>query len=131
MGVLHKMVHLLQKLDPNNAKWKTQQKEKIIGAQIEELEKDKKAIAGLNDKAVRDKAAKAVQDRLNEVEEIFESKNNFDDYARKLYLIENCIYGIDIQPIAVQISKLRFFISLIIHQNKDSQKENLGDQFGI
>jgi len=80
---------------------------------------------------VRDKAAKAVQDRLNEVEEIFESKNNFDDYARKLYLIENCIYGIDIQPIAVQISKLRFFISLIIHQNKDSQKENLGDQFGI
>jgi len=37
MGVLHKMVHLLQKFDPNNAKWKTQQKEKIIGAQIEEL----------------------------------------------------------------------------------------------
>jgi hypothetical protein len=126
MGVLHKMVHLLQKLDPGNIKWKAQQKEKIIGNQIKELEKDKKAISGLSDKAVREKAIIAVEERLKEVEEIFESKNNFDDYARKLYLIENCIYGIDIQPIAVQISKLRFFISLIIDQDKDSKKENLG-----
>lgn len=126
MGVLHKMVHLLQKLDPGNIKWKAQQKEKIIGNQIKELEKDKKAISGLSDKAVREKAIQAVDERLKEIDEIFESKNNFDDYARKLYLIENCIYGIDIQPIAVQISKLRFFISLIIDQDKDSKKENLG-----
>jgi REP element-mobilizing transposase RayT len=117
MGVLHKMVHLLQKLDPGNVKWKAQQKEKIIGNQIKELEKDRQAIEGLNDKAVREKAIKAVEERLKEIDEIFESKNNFDDYARKLYLIENCIYGIDIQPVAVQISKLRFFISLIIDQN--------------
>jgi hypothetical protein len=126
MGVLHKMVYLLQKLDPGNVKWKAQQKEKIIGNQIKELEKDKKAIAGLSDKAVREKAIQAVDERLKEIDEIFESKNNFDDYARKLYLIENCIYGIDIQPIAVQISKLRFFISLIIDQDKDSKKDNLG-----
>ncbi|HAH53890.1 MAG TPA: hypothetical protein DCM02_01030, partial [Flavobacterium sp.] len=126
MGVLHKMVHLLQKIDPKNKKWKAQQKEKIIGKQIKELEKDKKSIAGLSDKAVREKAIQAVDERLKEIEEIFESKNYFDDYARKLYLIENCIYGIDIQPIAVQISKLRFFISLIIDQDKDSKKENLG-----
>ncbi len=126
MGVLHKMVYLLQKLDPGNVKWKAQQKEKIIGNQIKELEKDKKAIAGLSDKAVREKAIQAVDERLKEIDEIFESKNNFDDYARKLYLIENCIYGIDIQPIAVQISKLRFFISLIIDQDKDGKKENLG-----
>lgn len=126
MGVLHKMVHLLQKLDPGNVKWKAQQKEKIIGNQIKELEKDKKAIAGLSDKAVREKAIQAVDERLKEIDEIFESKNNFDDYARKLYLIENCIYGIDIQPIAVQISKLRFFISLIIDQDKDNNKDNLG-----
>ena len=126
MGVLHKMVHLLQKLDPGNVKWKAQQKEKIIGNQIKELEKDKKAIAGLSDKAVREKAIQAVDERLKEIDEIFESKNNFDDYARKLYLIENCIYCIDIQPIAVQISKLRFFISLIIDQDKDSKKDNLG-----
>jgi hypothetical protein len=126
MGVLHKMVHLLQKLDPGNVKWKAQQKEKIIGNKIKELEKDKKAIAGLNDRAVREKAIQAVDERLKEIDEIFESENNFDDYARKLYLIENCIYGIDIQPIAVQIAKLRFFISLVIDQKADKSKENFG-----
>jgi very-short-patch-repair endonuclease len=126
MGILHKMVHMLQKLDPNNAKWKAQQKEKIIGNKIKELEKDKKAIAGLSDKAVREKAIQAVDERLKEIDEIFESQNNFDDYARKLYLIENCIYGIDIQPIAVQIAKLRFFISLVIDQKVDKSKENFG-----
>ena len=36
-------------------------------------------------------------------------------YDLKISIIENCIYGIDIQPIAVQISKLRFFISLILN----------------
>jgi len=126
MGVLHKMVHILQQLDPENIKWKAQQREKIIGEQVRELEKDKKSIQGLNDNAVREKAEKAVEERLKEIDEIFENRNYFDDYARKLYLIENCIYGIDIQPIAVQITKLRFFISLIIDQNKDIEKENLG-----
>jgi len=38
---------------------------------------------------------------------------NFDRYETKLTLIKNCIYGIDIQPIAMLICKLRFFISLI------------------
>ena len=41
-----------------------------------------------------------------------EQKGNHD-YARKLRIIENCIYGVDIQPIAAQISKLRFYISLL------------------
>jgi adenine-specific DNA-methyltransferase len=62
--------------------------------------------------------------RLAEINDVFE--NNASDYGRKLYLIENCIYGIDIQPIAVQISKLRFFISLVIDQNKQATKENFG-----
>ncbi len=47
-------------------------------------------------------------------------------YEQKLHLIENCIYGIDIQTIAVQISKLRFFISLICEQEKDCSKDNWG-----
>jgi hypothetical protein len=41
-------------------------------------------------------------------------------------LIENSIYGVDIQPIAVQISKLRFFISLIVDQKIDRNNENYG-----
>ena len=48
------------------------------------------------------------------------------DYGRKLYLIENCIYGVDIQPIAIQIAKLRFFISLIVNQKMNPQADNLG-----
>ena len=47
-------------------------------------------------------------------------------YQLKLALIENCIYGVDIQSIAVQISKLRFFISLICDCEKDTTKPNFG-----
>jgi len=39
-------------------------------------------------------------------------------YELKLHLIQNCIYGVDIQTIASQISKLRFFISLIVEQEE-------------
>jgi len=126
MGILHTMVHILRKLDPENQYWKEIQKEKIIGDQIKILEQDKKAIEGLSDEQVRKKALQAVQQRLNELEEIFNKEYNFDDYSRKLYLIENCIYGIDIQPIAIQIAKLRFFISLVIDQKVNKNKENFG-----
>lgn len=50
-----------------------------------------------------------------------------DIYALKLELIEKCLFGVDIQPIAAQICKLRFFISLICEQEKtDSVKDNYG-----
>ena len=44
----------------------------------------------------------------------------------KLAIIENCIYGSDIQSIAAQITKLRFFISLICNCEKDATKPNFG-----
>jgi methylase of polypeptide subunit release factors len=48
----------------------------------------------------------------------------------KLHLIEECIYGIDIQTIATQISKLRFFITLVVEQNNiDLTKPN--DNYGV
>jgi len=53
-------------------------------------------------------------------------QNNELDYGRKLYLIENCIFGVDIQPIAIQIAKLRFFISLFVEQKVDKNKKNFG-----
>ncbi|MDK2910600.1 MAG: hypothetical protein PWR20_2168 [Bacteroidales bacterium] len=109
MGILHKMVHILQKLDPENKLWKDLQRNKAI----EETE----AAFNIGDKEERAK-------RLAEINDVFE--NNASDYGRKLYLIENCIYGIDIQPIAVQIAKLRFFISLVIDQKVDKSKENFG-----
>ena len=45
-------------------------------------------------------------------------------YEMKLAIIENCIYGSDIQSIAAQITKLRFFISLICNCEKDATKPN-------
>ena len=47
-------------------------------------------------------------------------------YEMKLAIIENCIYGSDIQSIAAQITKLRFFISLICNCEKDATKPNFG-----
>lgn len=47
-------------------------------------------------------------------------------YDLKLNIIENCIYGSDIQSIATQISKLRFFISLICDCEKEASKPNFG-----
>jgi hypothetical protein len=44
---------------------------------------------------------------------------HLDDYGRKLGIIRDSIYGIDIQPLAVQITKLRFFISLLIDQKPE------------
>ena len=66
------------------------------------------------------------EEMLKEINEAFDEGINYPDYARKLYLIENCIYGVDIQPIAIQISKLRFFISLVLDQKVDKAKENFG-----
>lgn len=51
---------------------------------------------------------------------------NENIYDLKLNIIENCIYGSDIQSIATQISKLRFFISLICDCEKDCSKSNFG-----
>ena len=65
--------------------------------------------------------------QFTDIKEAFNRDVNDPDYARKLYLIEHCIYGVDIQPIAVQISKLRFFISLVVDQNPtDDATHNFG-----
>ena len=48
------------------------------------------------------------------------------DYARKLGVIQNSIYGVDIQPIAAEISKLRSFLSLVIDENIDDKAVNRG-----
>ena len=66
--------------------------------------------------------------RIVELEEIL-SKGNIDRYNLKLSIIENCVYGVDIQPIAMLICKLRFFISLICEQTNvdfNSPETNFG-----
>ena len=102
MGVLHKLVFILGKLDPGNVQWKDRQIDRA---------------STIPDPIARDSA-------INDIEAAF-ARNELD-YGRKLYLIENCIYGVDIQPIATQIAKLRFFISLIVDQQIDDLLDNRG-----
>ena len=64
---------------------------------------------------------------LNRIVEILERISPDENvYDLKLSLIENCLYGSDIQSIAAQITKLRFFISLICDCEKDASKPNFG-----
>ena len=95
MGILHKLVWVLHKLDPDNEQWKDKILERIPD----------------------DNTRNEVKNSLN---------NKSWDYIRKLGLIQSCIFGVDIQEIAVQISKLRFFISLLIEQEPEYNQKNLG-----
>ena len=111
MGVLHCMVRLLTRLDPQNVS--------IRERLLKRYREDK---AGLTIEEDRAAALAELEARLKEGQ-------HYPDYERKLYLIENCIYGVDIQPIATQISKLRFFISLLCDQLRtsyDPTAENFG-----
>jgi len=57
-------------------------------------------------------------------------KNKLDksnvDYIRKLGIIQHSIYGVDIQTIATEISKLRSFLSLVVDENINDKAENRG-----
>lgn len=98
MGALHKIVKLLQKLDKGAVWWKAKQKEN---------------------------AARVLDSKyLNDFNEKIDNSNS--DYARKLGVIQHSIYGVDIQPIAAEISKLRSFLSLIIDENIDDNAPNRG-----
>ena len=116
MGILHKLVFLLGKLDPRNAQWRQRQIDRVQAA-IATSEK-------IDDSTFRESAIAELEREIDSINEAFE--RNALDYGRKLYLIENCIYGVDIQPIATQIAKLRFFISLIVEQKIDDTRENRG-----
>ena len=116
MGILHKLVFLLSKLDPRNAQWRQRQISRVQNT-ITEAEK-------IDDSVIRESTIEELEREIENINEAFE--RNALNYGRKLYLIENCIYGVDIQPIATQIAKLRFFISLIVEQRIDDTRENRG-----
>lgn len=112
MGMLQQMVHILNRIDPGNEMWK----EMMLNKAIDETSD-----------AYRTASSDERREIIADIERSFDESVNRPDYARKLYLIENCIYGVDIQPIAIQISKLRFFISLVVDQkSNDNPAENFG-----
>ena len=113
VGMLQQMVHILSRLDPSNEQWK-----KMI---LDEAANESRNTFFVETFEEREK-------RLNDINKTFEDKLKNPDYTRKLYLIENCLYGVDIQSIAIQICKLRFFISLVVDQKANYKPE---DNFGI
>jgi len=115
MGILHKLVFILGKLDPNNKRWKQKQQDKA--------KRDKALAEKMEDDKTRDGTLKEIDKRIEDIEKAFNQNNHELDFARKLYLIENCIYGVDKQPVAIQISKLRFFIALIVDQKTENDSE--------
>ena len=94
IGMLQKIVYMLQELDPDAVLW---------------FEKTTENIDPLFKKEI---------------------KSKFDggslNYIRKLSVIKNSIFGIDLQPIAVEISRLRCFLSLIIEEKVDDYEPNRG-----
>jgi len=84
MGMLHRMVELLSRVDRENERW--------IQRLLSRLPAPMRADArkGMEGKSY--------------------------NYLRKLGLIQKNLYGLDIQPLATLIAKLRFFLTLVIEQ---------------
>jgi len=96
MGILQKMLIILQKIDPESKKWLL------------------KKLLQIDDGNIRKK---------DTAEKLQKANRN---YVHKIGIIQNSIYGVDIQTIAIDISKLRFFLSLIVDERIDDSKPNRG-----
>ena len=94
IGMLQKIVYILQEVDPEANLW-------------------------------FDKATENVSILLKKE---FEKKFNAGslNYIRKLSVIQNSIFGVDIQPIAVEIARLRCFLSLVIEETVYDDEDNRG-----
>ena len=55
-----------------------------------------------------------------------EFENRSIDYVRKLGIIRQTIFGVDIQPIATEISRLRCFLTLIVDEEIDDSRDDRG-----
>ena len=106
MGVLSQLTMALIRIDPKN-----------VYLYQREMQKAKTFTVD----TIREQA-------IQIVEEVFSVENKFNNYGRKLSLIQNSIFGVDIQPAAVQICRLRFFIALAIEQIANT---NADDNYGI
>ncbi len=94
VGVMQKMLGILRHLDESGERWKKQYI-KTINSRSEE--------------------ANQLKERINKADA---------DYVYKLGIISRCLYGVDIQPIASEIAKLRCFLSLIIDEKIDDSLES-------
>ena len=112
MGVLHKLTLALRRLDPDNKLWADTQRD--IAA--------RRADAAFWIPVQQERGA-----ALQQINDTFERYKE-SDFGRKLYLIQRCIFGVDNDPNATEIAKLRFFISLAIEQQTNADPDS---NFGI
>ena len=112
MGVLHKLTLALRRLDPDNSLWAETQRD--IAA--------RRADAAFWIPVQQERGA-----ALQQINDTFERYKD-SDFGRKLYLIQRCIFGVDNDPNATEIAKLRFFISLAIEQETNADPDS---NFGI
>jgi hypothetical protein len=103
VGILQKMLCALRKVDPDNDLWLDAQINVIHTMKLNHAEESR---------------------RLLEIEHAFET--NEADYGRKLGIIQNSVYGVDIQPVAIEIAKLRFFLTLVVDEKINDEEENRG-----
>ncbi len=94
MGMLQKLVYVLDKLDHGHDHWKQR-------------------ILADTPPAMKDQTGKWLATASA-------------DFTWKLGLVQRSIYGIDIQPFAVQIAKLRCFVSLLVDFDVDPAADNYG-----
>lgn len=93
VGVLERMVNILDILDPKNVLWKE--------IHVQKYRHD-----------------------IENLEIIFDQNRVSSRFAKKLFVIKNCIFGVDIQPLATQICAWRCLISLISEIKKDTSKQS-------
>lgn len=101
VGMLSKITHILNKIDSNNKLWYKAQKMKIQ----------------------REGDVENIKKLLKELDEVFDEQMTYPDYAKKFYIIKNSIYGADIQPMAIQICKLRLFLNLLSELKTNTIKQ--------
>ena len=97
IGILQKVVYILQQIDPNAKLWAEKQYSSVTSAELKQEIKAK------------------------------QEKGLFD-YIRKLGVIRESIFGVDIQTIATEIAKLRCFLSLIVEESVEDDEPNRGIQ---
>ena len=97
IGILQKVVFILQQVDPNAKLWAAKQYSSVTSTELKQEIKQK------------------------------EERGLFD-YIRKLGVIRESIFGVDIQTIASEIAKLRCFLSLIVEETVEDDEINRGIQ---
>lgn len=95
IGILQKVVYILQQVDPKSEAWLANQLKTISSPELKA-----------------------------DIQQKYEN-DNFD-WLRKYGVIRESIFGVDIQTIATEISKLRCFLTLIIEEEVDDTKPNRG-----